>query len=194
MTGQSPFSREGEESNQSVISTRIQKEAPNIPSSVSTIFQCVISCHGGSISLQIGNDARDFIEKLLQKNPKDRLGFRNDAEDLKKHKFFKRIDWAKLKNRIHNKAPMIPPLSGEDDVSQFSEDFTKQSPEDKDVEAPAARNAANYFRGYSFVAPQWRRNPVQEVTLVDRPEPSSRPKVDEVLMTQKLVSSATNCY
>lgn len=34
LTGQSPFSREGEESNQQVISNRIQKEAPNIPASV----------------------------------------------------------------------------------------------------------------------------------------------------------------
>lgn len=38
LTGQSPFSREGEESNQSVISARIQKEAPNIPATVS--FSC----------------------------------------------------------------------------------------------------------------------------------------------------------
>jgi serine/threonine protein kinase len=35
LTGQSPFSREGEESNQSQISERIQNEPPNIPDSVS---------------------------------------------------------------------------------------------------------------------------------------------------------------
>jgi serine/threonine protein kinase len=36
LTGQSPFSREGEESNQSQISERIQHEPPNIPASVSS--------------------------------------------------------------------------------------------------------------------------------------------------------------
>lgn len=35
LTGQSPFSRDGEESNQSVISERIQNEPPNIPATVS---------------------------------------------------------------------------------------------------------------------------------------------------------------
>lgn len=34
LTGQSPFSRDGEESNQSQISERIQNEPPNIPASV----------------------------------------------------------------------------------------------------------------------------------------------------------------
>jgi ribosomal protein S6 kinase alpha-5 len=35
LSGQSPFSRENEESNQQVISDRIQNSAPNIPENVS---------------------------------------------------------------------------------------------------------------------------------------------------------------
>lgn len=35
LSGQSPFSREGEESNQSLISERIQNQPPNIPTTVS---------------------------------------------------------------------------------------------------------------------------------------------------------------
>lgn len=137
--------------------------------------------------MQIGEDARDFIERLLQKNPQERLGFQNDAEDLKRHKFFKRIDWLKLKSK-KIPTPMKPALSGEDDVSQFSVDFTNELPVDREVEPPAAKNAANYFRGYSFVAPQWCRSPVQEISTVERPEPTSRPKLDEVLMPIKNVS------
>lgn len=37
LTGQSPFSREGEESNQSVISERIRNDPPMIPDNVSLI-------------------------------------------------------------------------------------------------------------------------------------------------------------
>lgn len=95
-----------------------------------------------------------------------------------------------MKKRTY-KAPMAPRLSGEDDVSQFSADFTKQAPEDKEVDPPAAKNAENYFKGYSFVAAQWRRNPVQELPPVDRAEPTTRPKLEDVLMTQKVVSCAT---
>jgi len=36
LSGQSPFSREGEESNQAQISERIQNHPPNIPESVSS--------------------------------------------------------------------------------------------------------------------------------------------------------------
>lgn len=38
LSGQSPFSREGEDSNQSLISERIQNDPPNIPDSVSAFI------------------------------------------------------------------------------------------------------------------------------------------------------------
>lgn len=94
-----------------------------------------------------------------------------------------------LKKRGY-KTPMQPTLEGEDDVRQFSTDFTNVEPEDKDVDPPAAKNAHNYFRGYSFVAPEWRSRSAQEVPPVDRPEPTSRPKLEEVLSAQKNVSCA----
>lgn len=85
--------------------------------------------------------------KLLEKNPTKRLGFKEDAEELKRHKFFKKINWKKLKEKA-SKAPMVPKVDGEDDVRQFSEDFTKETitPEDDGVPLPHA-NAANLFRG-----------------------------------------------
>lgn len=48
----------------------------------------------------VSPDASDLLTKLLQKNPKKRLGYgKNDAEEIKKHKFFKDIDWKKLYNK-----------------------------------------------------------------------------------------------
>lgn len=130
LTGQSPFSREGEDSNQSVISERIQHEPPNIPP-------------------MIEKSAKDLISKLLQKIPTNRLGSINDAEDLKSHPFFKSIDWDKLRNKQYI-APIKPLLKSRDDVSQFAEDFTKQPPEDKPAEKPTQKNASNFFRGKIF--------------------------------------------
>lgn len=127
LTGQSPFSREGEDSNQSIISDRIQNEPPNIPE-------------------MIEKNAKDLILKLLQKSPNKRLGSINDAEDLKKHPFFKDFDWEKLRDKKYL-APIKPRLSGNEDVSQFADDFTKQPPEDKPAERPTQKNSSNFFRG-----------------------------------------------
>ena len=39
-------------------------------------------------------EARDLILNLLNRNPKKRLGAgASDSEDIKKHDFFKGIDW-----------------------------------------------------------------------------------------------------
>lgn len=99
-----------------------------------------------SFFLQIEKPAKDLIVKLLEKTPSRRLGFRNDAEDLKCHEFFESIDWHQLKKKTQ-KAPIVPQLRDNEDVSQFAEDFTKQKPEDLPAEKPTQPNAANYFRG-----------------------------------------------
>ena len=43
--------------------------------------------------------AKDLIVKLLNRNPKKRLGAVGGAEEIKKHPFFKCIDWEKLHQR-----------------------------------------------------------------------------------------------
>ncbi len=35
----------------------------------------------------------DLIIKLLRRKPEERLGFQNDAEDIKNHKFFDGYNW-----------------------------------------------------------------------------------------------------
>lgn len=44
------------------------------------------------------DDAKDLIWRILQRNPEDRLGA-NGADEIKRHKFFKNIDWEKLSKR-----------------------------------------------------------------------------------------------
>lgn len=45
----------------------------------------------------MGDDVADFISKLLVKDPRERLGGgEEDAKELKRHPFFKGLDWNAL--------------------------------------------------------------------------------------------------
>ncbi|KAL0965149.1 hypothetical protein UPYG_G00277420 [Umbra pygmaea] len=69
-----------------------------------------------------------IIQKLLQKNPENRLGAGEaDASEVKKHRFFQGVDWESL---LHKKLvpPFVPRLKMPADVSNFDEEFTKLKP------------------------------------------------------------------
>ncbi|XP_028318161.1 serine/threonine-protein kinase N2 [Gouania willdenowi] len=69
-----------------------------------------------------------LITKLLQKNPEQRLGGgKEDASDIKKHKFFQGMDWsALLMKKV--KPPFLPVIRSPQDVSNFDEEFTSLRP------------------------------------------------------------------
>ena len=59
--------------------------------------------------INVSDEAKDIIQKLLEKNPKKRLGSQNGIEDIKKHPFFSKIDF----NLIEQKkieAPFKPKI------------------------------------------------------------------------------------
>lgn len=70
-------------------------------------------------------DAKDLLTRLLRKEPKKRLGYNmpKDMQTIKKHRFFRKIDWKALERR-ELEPPIKPlvtdPASGEN----FSLDFT----------------------------------------------------------------------
>jgi len=59
--------------------------------------------HGFSVS----PIAKDFIKKLLVRDRKKRLGYKNDSKDILAHGFFKNINIKKLINK-ELKAPYKP--------------------------------------------------------------------------------------
>lgn len=87
------------------ISRRIIKNQPLIPNHISKV-------------------AKDFILKLLTKNPKRRLGTKG-LDDVKRHPFFgPDIDWdAIAQKRIQ--APIKPKIKDEMDTSNFADEFTR---------------------------------------------------------------------
>ncbi|XP_074646611.1 ribosomal protein S6 kinase alpha-5-like isoform X2 [Tubulanus polymorphus] len=130
LTGASPFTVEGERNSQSEISKRILKCQPPIPSSFSP-------------------EAKDFILKLLTKDPKKRLGAKGGHE-IKKHPFYKTIIWDKLETKVLD-PPFKPKIKDELDVSNFADEFTNMMPADSPAVAPV--NGEKIFKGYSYIAP-----------------------------------------
>ncbi|XP_030175639.1 ribosomal protein S6 kinase alpha-5 isoform X1 [Lynx canadensis] len=155
LTGASPFTVDGEKNSQAEISRRILKSEPPYPQEMSAL-------------------AKDLIQRLLMKDPKKRLGCGpRDADEIKEHLFFQKINWDDLAAK-KVPAPFKPVIRDELDVSNFAEEFTEMDP----TYSPAAlpQSSERLFQGYSFVAPSilFKRNaavidPLQFHTGVDRP-------------------------
>ncbi|XP_043588614.1 ribosomal protein S6 kinase alpha-5-like isoform X2 [Bombus pyrosoma] len=136
LTGASPFTVEGEKNTQQDISRRILKTEPPMPS-------------------HMGATVRDFILRLLVKDPRQRLGGGpGDAKELKEHAFFKEapppFSWEALERREIT-PPFVPTITHELDTSNFSDEFTKMIATDSPAVVPP--NYDKIFRGYSYVAP-----------------------------------------
>ncbi len=70
----------------------------------------------------IESKAKDLIKNLLRVDPSKRLGNGKDgAENVKKHKWFRGVDWDLVKNR-EIPPPWSPSMSGEDDT-QYYDDY-----------------------------------------------------------------------
>ncbi|KAJ3154964.1 Ribosomal protein S6 kinase beta-1 [Geranomyces michiganensis] len=118
-------------------------------------------------------NARDLCNKLLQKNPTKRLGSggATGAAAVKRHAFFKRIDWTRLAARDVD-PPLVPNLAAPEDTSHFDECFTSL-PTESPAETPGvalagkaipgaaaaaavatagAEDPLHYFQGFSYVA------------------------------------------
>lgn len=103
----------------------------------------------------MGPDAKDLITRLLRKEPTKRLGnnMPKDMQNLKKHRFFRRIDWKKLAKR--ELEPPIQPLITDPELAEnFSEDFTELalSPVLTSSKLPwSSASENNPFGGFSYV-------------------------------------------
>ncbi|XP_073098080.1 ribosomal protein S6 kinase alpha-5 isoform X1 [Manis javanica] len=155
LTGASPFTVDGEKNSQAEISRRILKSEPPYPQEMSAL-------------------TKDLIQRLLMKDPKKRLGCGpRDADEIKEHLFFQKINWDDLAAK-KVAAPFKPVIRDELDVSNFAEEFTEMDP----TYSPAALppSSERLFQGYSFVAPSilFKRNaavidPLQFHMGADRP-------------------------
>ncbi|KAK4051080.1 Serine/threonine-protein kinase [Microbotryomycetes sp. JL221] len=72
----------------------------------------------------IGEDGKQFVKGLLNRNPKHRLGAQRDAAELKEHPFFKLINWEMLAAR-QIPPPFKPYVDSDESVANFDPEFTE---------------------------------------------------------------------
>mmetsp|Transcript_2829 Transcript_2829/g.3187 ORF Transcript_2829/g.3187 Transcript_2829/m.3187 type:complete len:529 (-) Transcript_2829:611-2197(-) len=99
----------------------------------------------------IGPDAKDMLEKLLDRNPETRLGSAEcDADEIKRHPFFKGMDW-KLLEAKKIEAPFKPDVKADDSVANFDTCFTDELAQDTFVDTSAlSKEATSNFDGFTF--------------------------------------------
>ncbi|EAU34980.1 serine/threonine-protein kinase psk1 [Aspergillus terreus NIH2624] len=74
----------------------------------------------------LGPDAKDLLTRLLRKEPSKRLGYHmpKDLQTIKKHRFFRKIDWKALERRELT-PPINPVVTDPAMAENFSLDFTQ---------------------------------------------------------------------
>lgn len=101
-------------------------------------------------------DAKDLLTRLLRKDPNKRLGavMPKDMQTLKKHRFFRKIDWKKLAAR-EMEPPIQPMITDPELAENFAPEFTELSlsptVSSRDF-WPASPSKDDMFGGFSFVA------------------------------------------
>jgi len=97
-------------------------------------------------------DAKDLLTRLLRKEPKKRLGVGpNDLNVIKKHRFFKKIDWQKLERR--ELEPPITPLVTDPALGEnFSREFTDRPVDEFVTKHNRKLSKSDPFGGFSYVA------------------------------------------
>ncbi|XP_063309561.1 serine/threonine-protein kinase N2-like [Pelobates fuscus] len=72
-------------------------------------------------------EAFSIIKSFMNKNSRSRLGARIGASAVKKHPFFKGVDWSALLSK-NIKNQFVPSIAGPEDVSHFDRAFTTLDP------------------------------------------------------------------
>uniref|UniRef100_A0A914VE41 protein kinase C n=1 Tax=Plectus sambesii TaxID=2011161 RepID=A0A914VE41_9BILA len=98
-----------------------------------------------------------IMRRLMRKNPDKRLGAgERDAEDVKQQRFFKHINWEWDKLlRKKMKPKFVPQIRNPEDVSNFDEEFTKETPRlssAKDKRVVTDKDQTQ-FKEFDFISP-----------------------------------------
>ena len=99
-------------------------------------------------------DAKDLIQHLLVVNPQKRLGHGPDGtQNIKKHPFFKGINWEDAKKK-KIKPPFIPKLKSDIDLRYFDVMFTDEpidGPKRKITIRDRDREPSNEYNGFTYI-------------------------------------------
>jgi len=103
----------------------------------------------------IKHDCRSLLSGLLTRDIRRRLGASPaDGEDIKKHSWFKELDWSKL-FRKEVEPTFKPRVKDELDTSNFDKEFTDEPAVDSMVERPLSKTLQqqNFFESFTYTDP-----------------------------------------
>jgi serine/threonine-protein kinase Psk1 len=105
-----------------------------------------------SLPYYLSPDAKDLLTRLLRKEPRKRLGVaRGDIHVIKKHRFFRKIDWAKLEAR-QLEPPIVPLVTDPELAENFAKEFTDRTVDPVQQRRSRALSKSDPFGGFSYVA------------------------------------------
>ncbi|EED19512.1 cAMP-dependent protein kinase-like, putative [Talaromyces stipitatus ATCC 10500] len=105
----------------------------------------------------LSTEGRNFVKGLLNRNPKHRLGAKDDAKELIAHPFFHDIDWQAL-SRKEVIPPFKPKLKSESDTSNFDPEFTTALDHSTSLNDRAAALANGLMPGSTPLSPGMQAN------------------------------------
>ena len=98
----------------------------------------------------LDQDARDLISKLLEVDPKKRLGSgKGGVEKIKKHPFFEEINWKDFWDKKII-PPFKPDLEDELDLKYFDSQFTDE-PLESFTKNPRSREVSYEYNNFTYV-------------------------------------------
>ncbi|KAJ1911696.1 Serine/threonine kinase [Tieghemiomyces parasiticus] len=113
--------------------------------------------------INMSRDSVSILQRLLTREPAKRLGSGpGDADEIKRHPFFKSINWDDI---LHKRVtpPYVPQVKSRLDISNFDEEFTRERPVLTPTNTVLDTADQEEFQSFSYVAdwvggatPQWR--------------------------------------
>ena len=80
-----------------------------------------------SEKVPLSKEGKDFITRILVRNPEDRLGYKTDVDEILAHPWFKDLNIEKMMKK-ELATPFKPKVEGEDWMDGFDREFTSEKP------------------------------------------------------------------
>jgi len=114
----------------------------------------------------VTKDEIDLIKKLLQINPKKRLGAGpKDAEDVKAHKYFKGVNWEKYENK-EIEPPFIPTFDGEEDLKYFDKAYIEEDINSNSQSTHRSRVQSD-FKGFTYTGNSFNNDLINNMPKIE---------------------------
>lgn len=119
----------------------------------------------------LNTDSNSLIRSLLVRKPGNRLGGRGDAAEVKRHAFFRKVDFDKFMARAVP-PPFVPQLSGPKDLTYFDPEFTSLPKRLTVMRPKLSTKDQCLFRTFSFVHKDFYNLPIPRDSIKKTSRPS----------------------